>query len=304
MALLEELEQAIRTVADGAGRSVVGVGARWGRGSGVVMDGGRVLTNAHNVRGPEVAVSFGDGRTVDGAVVGIDEDADLAVIAVDTADVPALAWAEEGAARLGSLVFALANQGGRGLRVTHGFVSGMERSFRGPRGRRIAGGLEHTAPLARGSSGGPIVDVGGRLLGLNTNRAGEGFYLAIPADAEMRERIDRLGRGESSGAPQLGVAVAPPWVARRMRRAVGLAERDGVLVRGVAEGGPAADAGLRRGDLIIEAAGREVGSADDLFEALDEAGPGGSLSLKVIRGEEERSVAVSLSGRTTTAEEA
>ena len=304
MALLEELERAIRTVAEGAGRSVVGVGARWGRGSGVVMDGGRVLTNAHNVRGPEVAVSFGDGRTVDGTVVGIDEDADLAVIAVDTADVPALAWAEEGAARLGSLVFALANQGGRGLRVTHGFVSGMERSFRGPRGRRIAGGLEHTAPLARGSSGGPIVDVGGRLLGLNTNRAGDGFYLAIPADAEMRERIDRLGRGESSGAPRLGVAVAPPWVARRMRRAVGLAERDGVLVRGVAEGSPAADAGLRRGDLIIEAAGREVGSADDLFEALDEAGPGGSLSLKVIRGEEERSVAVSLSGRTTTAEQA
>jgi serine protease Do len=268
------------------------------------MDGGRVLTNAHNVRGPEVAVSFGDGRTVDGTVVGIDEDADLAVIAVDTADIPALAWAEEGAARLGSLVFALANQGGRGLRVTHGFVSGIERSFRGPRGRRIAGGLEHTAPLARGSSGGPIVDVGGRLLGLNTNRAGDGFYLAIPADAEMRERIDRLGRGESSGAPRLGVAVAPPWVARRMRRAVGLAERDGVLVRGVAEGSPAADAGLRRGDLIIEAAGREVGSADDLFEALDEAGPGGSLSLKVIRGEEERSVAVSLSGRTTTAEQA
>jgi serine protease Do len=89
-----------------------------------------------------------------------------------------------------------------------------------------------------------------------------------------------------------------------MRRAVGLAERDGVLVRGVAEGSPAADAGLRRGDLIIEAAGREVGSADDLFEALDEAGPGGSLNLKVIRGEEERSVAVSLSGRTTTAEQA
>lgn len=304
MAVLEELEQAIRTVAESAGRSVVGVGARWGRGSGVVVGDGRVLTNAHNVRGSEVAVSFEDGRTEEGTVAGVDEDADLAVISVDTAGAPALEWAEDGAAQLGSLVFALANPGGRGLRVTHGFVSGVERSFRGPRGRRIAGSLEHTAPLVRGSSGGPIVDAAGRLVGLNTNRAGEGFYLAIPADAALRERIDGLGRGESAAAPRLGVAVAPPWVARRMRRAVGLPERDGLLVRGVAEDSPAAAAGLRRGDLIVEAAGREVGSADDLFEALDGAGAGGSLSLKVIRGEEERSVAVSLSGRTTTAEEA
>jgi serine protease Do len=304
MAVLEELEQAIRTVAEGAGRSVVGVGARWGRGSGVVVGDGRVLTNAHNVRGSEVAVSFGDGRTADGTVAGVDEDADLAVISVDTGAAPALEWAEEGVAQLGSLVFALANPGGRGLRVTHGFVSGVERSFRGPRGRRIAGSLEHTAPLVRGSSGGPIVDAAGRLVGLNTNRAGEGFYLAIPADGALRERVDGLGRGESAATPRLGVAVAPPWVARRMRRAVGLPERDGLLVRGVAEDSPAAAAGLRRGDLIVEAAEREVGSADDLFEALDGAGAGGSLTLKVVRGEEERSVAVSLSGRTTTAEEA
>lgn len=304
MAVLEELEQAIRTVAAGAGRSVVGVGARWGRGSGVVVGDGRVLTNAHNVRGPDVAVSFEDGRAADGTVAGVDEDADLAVISVDTGDAPALEWAEEGAAGLGSLVFALAKPGGRGLRVTLGFVSGVERSFRGPRGRRIAGSLEHTAPLARGSSGGPIVDAAGRLLGLNTNRAGEGFYLAIPADPSLRERIEGLGRGESAATPRLGVAVAPPWVARRMRRAVGLPERDGLLIRGVAEDGPAAAAGLRRGDLIVEAAGREIGSADDLFEALDGAGPGGSLTLKVLRGEEERSVAVSLSAGAARAEEA
>jgi S1-C subfamily serine protease len=304
MAVLEELEQAIRTVAQGAGRSVVGVGARWGRGSGVVVGDGQVLTNAHNVRGSEVAVAFGDGRTAEGTVRGVDEDADLAVISVDTAGAPALEWALEGAAQLGSLVFALANPGGRGLRVTHGFVSGVERSFRGPRGRRIAGSLEHTAPLVRGSSGGPIVDAEGRLVGLNTNRAGEGFYLAIPADATLRERIDGLGRGESAATPRLGVAVAPPWVAHRMRRAVGLPERDGLLVRGVAEDSPAAAAGLRRGDLIVEAAGREVGSADDLFEALDGVGTGGSLTLKVVRGEEERSVAISLSAGTTTAEEA
>jgi serine protease Do len=303
MALLDELEQRIRSVADRVGPSVVGIGARWGRGSGVVVAEGKVLTNAHNVRGTEVAVSFADGRTVEGSVAGADEDGDLAVITVDTADAPAIAWSD-GEAGLGTPVFALANPGGRGLRVTHGFVSGVERSFRGPRGRRIAGSIEHTAPLARGSSGGPIVDADGRLLGLNTNRAGQGFYLAVPADRALRERVDALGRGDAPAAPRLGVAVAPPWVARRMRRAVGLEERDGLLVRGVADDSPAAASGLRRGDLIVAAAGREVASADDLFETLDRAGPGGTIQLTVVRGDEERSVSVSLTGRSAAAEEA
>jgi serine protease Do len=303
MAVLEELEQATRSVAERVGPSVVGIGARWGRGSGIVVAEGTVLTNAHNARGSEVAVSFADGRTVEGSLAGADEDGDLAVISVDTGDAPAVAWSD-GEADLGKLVFALANPGGRGLRVTHGFVSGVERSFRGPRGRRIAGSVEHTAPLARGSSGGPIVDAGGRLLGLNTNRAGQGFYLAVPADQVLRDRVDALGRGDAPAAPRLGVAVAPPWVARRMRRAVGLEERDGLLVRGVADQSPAAGAGLRRGDLIVAAGGREVGSADDLFEALDQAGTGGTVQLTVVRGDQERSVSVSLTPRQAAAEEA
>ena len=86
--------------------------------------------------------------------------------------------------------------------------------------------------LAPGSSGGALLDTTGNLVGINTNRIGEGFYLALPADAALRERIEALGRGESPEPTRLGVAVAPAHVARRMRRAVGLPERDGVLVRG------------------------------------------------------------------------
>jgi serine protease Do len=304
MAVLEEVAGAIREVAERVGPSVVGVGARWGRGSGVVVADGKVLTNAHNVRGREVAVSFAEGRTADGTVAGIDEDSDLAVISVDTGGTPAVPWEDDAGAGIGTPVLALANPGGLGIRITHGFVSGVERSFRGPRGRRIAGSLEHTAPLARGSSGGPVVDVEGRLVGLNTSRAGDGFYLAIPADASLRDRVDGLGRGESPTAPRLGVAVAPAWMARRMRRAVGLPEQDGLLVRGVADDSPAAEAGLQQGDLIVEAAGREVATADDLFEALDDTGGGATVALKVVRGTEERSVSVSLGGRTGKAERA
>jgi serine protease Do len=290
---LKELEDAIKQAARRSGGAVVGIGRRWGAGSGVVVGEGKVATNAHNIHGDEVTVTFADGRTTPAEVAGIDTDGDLAVLSVDTAGTTAIEWADR-EPEVGSAVVALANPGGRGLRATLGFVSGTERAFRGPRGRRIAGGIEHTAPLPRGSSGGPIVDGAGSLLGVNTNRTGEGFYLAIPADTALRERIESLARGESVRPARLGVAIAPPFVARRLRRAVGLPERDGLLVQGVEEGGAADRAGLQRGDLITEAGGQATASADDLHAALDAAGTGGSLTLTVIRGTEERTVSVSL----------
>jgi len=291
MAILDEIQQTIRQLAEGAGSSVVGIGQRWGVGSGIVLSPGRVLTNAHNVRGDQVAVTFAGGRTAEGTVAGRDIDGDLAVIDVDTGTAPALPWAASAPAGIGTPVFALANPGGRGLRVTSGFVSGTERTFRGPRGRRITGSLEHTAPLLPGSSGGPVLDAGGQLLGLNTNRLGEGFYLAMPADEELRSQADSLARGESAQRPQLGIAVAPGHVARRLRRAVGLPDAEGVLIREVADGSPAARAGLAQGDLIVAAGGRPVRTIDDLFDALP-AARGNSLELNVLRAADERTIQV------------
>jgi serine protease Do len=291
MAIFDEIQASIRQLAEGAGASVVGVGQRWGAGSGVVLREGRVLTNAHNVRGSEVTVTFADGRTAEGSVTGHDIDADLAVIDVDTGGAPPVTWADGGSAGVGTAVFALANPGGRGLRVTFGFVSGTERSFRGPRGRRITGSLEHTAPLLPGSSGGPVLDAEGRLLGINTNRLGEGFYLAIPADEALRARADALASGESTAPPRLGIAITPGRMARRMRRAVGLPETEGLLIATVTEDSPAARAGLQSGDLIVAAGDRAVASVDDLFEVLQTA-RGGAVELKVVRGTDERTVHV------------
>jgi serine protease Do len=304
MAALQEIEESVARAAEAARRSVVGIGQRWGRGSGVVVTEGRVLTNAHNVRGDRVEVTFADGRTVEASVAGVDPDGDLAVLSLDTGDAPAIGWTEEESPRPGAAVIGLSNPGGRGLRVSLGLVSGTERAFRGPRGRRISGSIEHTAPLPRGSSGGPIVDADGRLLGINTSRAGDGFYLAIPADDSLRERIEVLGRGDAAPAPRLGVGIAPAFVARRLRRAVGLPEMDGLLVRAVEDESPASRAGIEPGDLIVEAVGRAVATADDLFESLDRAGAGGTLSLRVVRGTEERSVSVDLSGSGPAAERA
>lgn len=295
MAVLTEIRDAIERLTSEVGPSLVGVGQRWGVGSGVVLSPGKILTNAHNVRGAEVTITFSDGRTETGTVSGIDVDGDLAVVAVDTKDAPPVTWSENGLPSVGTPVFALANPGGRGLRVTIGLVSGTERTFRGPRGRRISGSLEHTAPLLPGSSGGPIVDETGALLGLNTNRLGEGFYLAIPADATLRARVDALGRGESAERPRLGVAIAPGNVARQLRRAVGLPDAEGLLVRGVEDDSPAANAEIREGDLIVSAGEVPVKDVDDLHTALDALAPGATLKLTILRGAEERQVTVAFS---------
>lgn len=289
MSALEELSQSLVRLAETVAPSVVGIGSRL-RGSGVVVADGQVLTNAHNVRGDEVTVTFAGGRTAIGRLAGIDVDGDLAVVAVDTAGAAPIAWTAGDGPSTGTVVFGAAATPGGGARITFGTVSAVERSFRGPGGRRIGGSVEHTAPLAPGSSGGPLLDAEGRLVGLNTNRLGEGFYLALPADAALKSRIGALGRGESVVRPRLGIAVAPARVARRLRRSVGLPERDGVLVRGVEDDSPAARAGIRDGDLIVEIAGRAVAEVDVLQEILATAEM--PFEVKLVRGTDERTVSV------------
>lgn len=291
MATVQEIQDAVSSVAASVGPTVVGVAGRRSAGSGLVLAPGRVLTNAHNLWGEEVTITFADGRTAQAKTAGADREGDIAVLEVDTSDAPALTWNGAGEPTIGTAVFAVANPGGRGLRVTFGLVSGTERSFRGPRGRRIGGSIEHTAPLLPGSSGGPIVDGDGKLVGINTHRLGEGFYLAIPADEDLRRRVDALARGESPKRVRLGIAIAPSFVARRLRRAVGLPEADGLLVRGVEDDSPAAKAGVKQGDLVTKAGGRDIASADDLFAALDDARE--KLDLLVLRGTEEVRLEVS-----------
>lgn len=287
MAALDELESSFASILDKVGPSVVRLGG-WRGGAGVVVGSGAILTNAHNVRGESATVTFADGREAEATLAGVDIDGDLAVLTVDTGSTPAVEWSAR-VASIGTAAFAVTTNGSAN-RATFGFVSSVQRSFRGPRGRRISGSIEHTAPLAPGSSGSPLVDREGKLIGLNTNRVGSGFYLALPADGELKNRIAALQRGESAERPRLGVGIAPSWVANRMRRSVGLDEREGVLVRDVEEGSAADQAGIREGDMIVEVGGRAIVEPDDVYDALGPVDAHGSLSIKLVRGAQELTV--------------
>jgi S1-C subfamily serine protease len=287
MSVVDDLSTTARSVLASLGGAVVSIGQD-GRGSGLVISPGKVLTNAHNLRDRTTLVTFADGRAEQGSVSGSDEDGDLVVLEVDTASVAPATWAEQLPAA-GDVVFAL-SRGGHRPRISFGMVTAVDLAFDGPRGRQVHGGVEHTAPLVRGSSGGPVADADGRVVGLNTHRIGRGFYVARPIDAGLRSTIDDLAAGKSVVRPRLGIALAPPEVAAKLRASVGLPPRDGLLVRGVEEDGPAAAAGIAEGDLLVAAGDTPLVSIEALHDALGAASE--TLVLTVVRGTEERVVTV------------
>ncbi|MGH7642996.1 MAG: S1C family serine protease [Candidatus Dormibacteria bacterium] len=293
MGFAKELEEAAAVVRQQALPAVIGVGDRWPSGSGIVFGDGLVVTSAHNVRSENPQLHFADGSRRESTSVAVDLAGDLAVIKVDTKGASAVKWAS-GDPQLGSPIFAAANPGGRGVRLSFGVVSAQDREFRGPGGHPISGSFEHTAPLPHGSSGGPVLTLAGELLGINTKRLGEGLYAAQRADSALRARLEALAKGEAVIRPYLGVGLLPGEVARRLRAAVGLPERNGVLVQHLDEAGPAAQAGLLKGDLLTKANGAELSRAVDLHRALGLAKPGDRVQLEVVRGAEEKQIEVTL----------
>ena len=290
MTLMDELADLVRTVRDTAGQAVVTIGTR-GRGTGFVVGTGKVLTNAHNLRDRTTQVTFADGRAVQATVTGSDVDGDLVVLDVDTADIVPLEWADEPPGA-GEVVLSI-TAGRHRRRTTWGQVTSTEAGFHGPRGRTITGAIEHTAPSAPGSSGAPVLDGAGRVVGINTHRLEYGFYLARTVDSALRQAVEAMAGGRSFEPVRLGVALAPPHVAARLRAAVGLAERDGLLVREVADGSPAAAAGIKSGDLLVRAGERELRNLDDLSAVLGGGlGGGDQLVLTIVRGAEELSLTV------------
>lgn len=292
---LAALSADISALAATAAAATVTIG-RNGRGSGIVIGTDEILTSAHNLRDRTTQVTLPDGSEVQAEVVASDPHGDLAVLRAPTGDVAALAIAEPQG--IGAVVVSAS--GGRGNpRIAAGIVGSVQRRFRGPGGRPVAGAFEHDAALPKGASGGPVLDVEGRLVGINTHRTGTG-YLARPFDEALLGRLESLRAGQDHLPRTLGVVLAPPHVAAELRAAVGLEEAPGALVRAVDPEGPAAAAGVRQGDLVVAVRvgddTAEVDGPDSLQAALDRFAAAEQLALGLLRGVEPVDVTVTFTG--------
>jgi serine protease Do len=273
-----------------SGRTVVGGG------SGVVIaPDGFLVTSAHVVEGSSSGrAAFLDGRELRFSVVGRDPLSDLAVLRAEADDLPAARLGDAADLQVGQLVVAIGNPHGYERSVTAGVVSALGRSLQvGPRGRagRIVENVVQTdAALNPGNSGGALAEGRGRVVGINTAVAGVGLGLAVPINAATRTIIATLMADGRVRRAYLGIAGGsrplPPRVASRLRR-----ER-GVEVIEVVTGSPAALAGIRPEDLLVELDGVALHGVDDLQRLMTGDRIGRVLQGTVVRQGELRGVAV------------
>ncbi len=277
-----------------------------GQGSGFIIDDtGNILTNAHVVNGADrVVVTLKDGRSFDAIVEGVDEVTDLAVVKIedDAEDdvLPVAALGDSDQVEVGDWAIAVGNPLGLDNTVTLGIVSTLKRtsSSVGIPGKRLEF-IQTDAAINPGNSGGPLVNQRGEVIGINTAIRADamGIGFAIPIN-KAKEVKDMLSRGETVAHPYIGVQIAnlTPEQARRNNADINsglyLPEVDGVLVIRVLEGTPAADAGLRRGDVIVQVDDTPVRSADGLQIKVENTKIGDTLELKIQRGDRPMTVQV------------
>ena len=257
-----------------------------GQGSGVIFTpDGYVLTNAHVVAGAaRLRAAFTDGQMLDAMLVGEDAATDTAVLRLSGNGLPYAELGSSATLRVGQMVVAIGNPLGFQCTVTAGIVSALGRTLRTPSGRNLDSVIQTDAPLNPGNSGGPLVSGAGRVVGINTATIApaQGICFAIGIDTAVwvATRLMRDGRVRRS---RLGLGGQTVPIDTRVRRFHALAQSSGVLVLEVVDGGPAARAGVERGDVIVGFDDASVGGVDDLHRALTEERAGRPVLLTALR---------------------
>jgi len=279
--------------------------ARLGGGSSVVVSAeGLALTNSHVVRGATaVEVELEEGAAELADVIGDDPFTDLALLRLSRArSYPVLALGDSNALRVGELVLAVGAPFGLSRTVTMGIVGALGRTLLGPRGRSIEGVIQTDAQLNPGNSGGPLLDVDGRVVGINTamHPGGSGLCFAVPSNT-ARFVLDEIVSHGRVRRGYLGLSAEEIVLPRAVLERHGLDSPRGVAVRGVEPGSPADEAGLLDGDVLVRLAGRPIATISDLQRLLVGAVIGRRLELDVLRNGAWRSIRVApveLSART------
>jgi Do/DeqQ family serine protease len=266
-------------------------------GSGVIVHAdGTILTNHHVVDGAEqIKVELPNHRVFDAKVIGSDPPSDLAVLKIDAKDLPVLALADSDKVRVGDIALAIGNPLGIGQTVTAGIISAKSR-YTGLSDGSFEDFLQTDAPINQGNSGGALIDSTGELIGINsqilsTSGGNIGIGFAIPSNM-ARNVMDQLIKTGKVHRGQLGVGIQP--MTPELAQQFGLSETRGVLVNTVAENGPAAKAGIRRGDVIVAFNGKPVSDGNTLRNQIAGTLPGTEVKLTIVRDKREQENPVTL----------
>jgi S1-C subfamily serine protease len=304
--ILDAYSRAVVSVVDAVGPAVVSItiGRRrrdgrsepTGAGSGVIVaPDGYVLTNNHVVEGAGLLeATLTDGRALHADFVGADPSTDLALVRLPATDLPVAVLGRSASLRVGQLVVAVGNPMGFQSTVSAGVVSALGRSFRSRTGRLIDNVVQTDVALNPGSSGGPLVDASGRVVGINTAiiAMAQGLSFAIPIDTASWVIGELLAHGRVRRAWLGLVAHTRPLDGSRGRR-LGVPGPHVVEIVSVEAGGPAAVAGLRQGDWIVTLGGQPTPTVDELHRRLAGAAIGVPISVGVIRDSSPLQVSVS-----------
>jgi S1-C subfamily serine protease len=288
--------RAVIRAAERAGPSVIGVrrsrnhhvygDVYEGAGSGVIIaQDGYALTNNHVIRGAErVEAILHDGQVATVQVVGADPDTDLALLRLGQGHYTAAKLGDSDDLVVGELVIAIGNPLGLQATVTAGIVSALRRTLRGEAGKLIEDVIQTDAALNPGNSGGALVDADGQVIGINTAMIGgaQGLCFAVPINTAKSIIPDLMRNGRVSRG-WLGVAGQTQELGKPLMRRLGLKHAAGVLAVEVVRGGPADEAGLRPGDLILTIAGKPAESVDAVHAILSKERIGGEAELLILR---------------------
>ncbi|MFT3812379.1 MAG: trypsin-like peptidase domain-containing protein [Acidovorax sp.] len=260
--------------------------AQTGLGSGVIVSpDGYVLTNNHVVEGAdEIEVTLTDSRRARARVVGTDPDTDLAILKIDLDKLPAIVLGNSDQLAVGDHVLAIGNPFGVGQTVTSGIVSALGRSQLGI--NTFENFIQTDAAINPGNSGGALVDVYGNLQGINTaiysrsgGSMGIGFAIPVSTAKLVLEGIVKDGH-----VTRGWIGVEPNELSPELAETFGVKASEGVILTGVLQGGPAAQGGMRPGDVITEVAGKPVRSTSELLTAVAALKPGEKAPFTVQRG--------------------
>ncbi len=275
-------------------------------GSGfIVSPDGYIVTNNHVIdKASSIKVTLDDGTELPAKLVGADQKSDLAVLKIETSKkLPTVAWGDSEKLKLGDQIVAIGNPFGIGTTVTAGIVSA--------RGRDLHSGpyddfIQIDAPINHGNSGGPLVDLDGKVVGINTaiyspNGGSVGVGFAIPSD-QAKTIVAKLEKSGSIDHGYLGVAIQP--VTKDVADAIGLSTPEGALVSNVNEDTPAERAGLKAGDVVTALGDEVVKTPKDLSRLVADLAPGDKETLSVWRDGKSESINVTIGGNDTGVQQA